>query len=580
VTDVGDLLTAAGNATADGFMQGIQVIVDAATGAYNLVVQIGGQVYRAVLDRVESIAESIYQVLTMVVDEIKKVLEYLEFLFEWGDIQRTKDVLKTMIKLYLADQISQIPVLKTQLDQQISYAETLIADWAGHPEWAGLDTSTPAAQASSAPVQSSPGAMLSYHYQNNAQQTTQLAADPVAPDGTGSDVGAVLEQEGQTLYDAAQRLIDLGGRLPSTPLPDLLTELAAIISEAVLESARNVLDAVLDLVTEAAQAMLKLLDAPIHIPVVSDLLNFFGVPDFSFLDLVCYLAAIPGTLLYKIITGAAPYPAGPETDALIAAPDFPALVALYSAAPQGAPPQVAAPHVAAAQIAAPRAAAASADPVPPPPTDAPRKDKASHCIGHFMAGACGLAATPIMVKEAQAAADNPLGKWTALLGIAAGAGQVAAGLVANTVVPYEQIRDKSWRDANYTFIAWRLWIKCCQGFFVIVKDGPNRVFPYSSVSPAEDKRLPWAWADAVDGILCLMPSFYHCSELAQLPAGLDRSVAIVDETSNIAGIFARISYATTLSIPPSPWRTASLVTMATTNGVSSALQLAEAFMVF
>ena len=46
-----------------------------------------------------------------------------------------------------------------------------------------------------------------------------------------------------------------------------------------------------------------------------------------------------------------------------------------------------------------------------------------------------------------------------------------------------------------------------------------------------------------------MPSFYHCSELAKLPAGLDRSVA-------------------------------SLATMATTNLVSSALQLAEAFMVF
>ena len=248
--------------------------------------------------------------------------------------------------------------------------------------------------------------MLSYHYQNNASDTTLRGpAPPGPPDQVPSDVAfAVLEREGDTLYAAIQRLLDLGGRITTMPLPAILTELVAILGEAVLESARNVLDAMFDLVADIAQSALDLLDAPIHIPVVSDVLNFFGVPDFSFLDVICWIGAIPATLMYKIIADAAPFPDTPETAALISVPDYPSLLAMFGATPQVTAPQVAAPH---AMMAVPRTQAA--DPSP--------GDIAIHFTGHFFSGVCALIVTPLQAVEIAGLPETVYGKLTGPLSV-------------------------------------------------------------------------------------------------------------------------------------------------------------------
>ena len=137
ISEAGDLLRAVGNAIEDGALEAFEVIKDTATGAWQLIVRIGGQQFQAVLDTLESVVESAYHVLCMIIDEIKKVLEFLEFLFEWRDMTRTKEVLKTMIKVFLSYQVGQIRAVGAALDQQILDAEAQLASWAGKSDWAG-----------------------------------------------------------------------------------------------------------------------------------------------------------------------------------------------------------------------------------------------------------------------------------------------------------------------------------------------------------------------------------------------------------------------------------------------------------
>ena len=301
--------SAVGNAIAEASLDAIDVVKVEGQEVWQLAVRIGGQPFQAVLDTIESVAESAYHVLSMIVDEIEKVLAFLEFLFEWKDITRTKDALKAMMSVYFTYAIDNIGTTHARLDQTLLAAEEALAAWADKPpSWAGISADTGAQMSSGTPDQSSPGSMLSYHYQNNAGDSSSSAAPPGDTPVPDDALATLFAAEGTVLYEAVEKLIDLGGRLTSMPLPDFLDQLLVIIGEATLDSARQILDAAFDLISGAAGLLQEVLEATIHIPVVSDVLNFFGVKDFSLLDVLCFVAAIPATLFYKVAFGSAPFP--------------------------------------------------------------------------------------------------------------------------------------------------------------------------------------------------------------------------------------------------------------------------------
>jgi hypothetical protein len=521
ISDVGDLLAAVANAIADATLDLFQVVES--SGAWQLLVRIGGQPFQAVLNTIESIAESAYHVLTMIVDDIKKVLEYLEFLFEWNDITRTKKVLKTMLTVFLSYGVDQIEAVRAGLDQQLLDAEAALAAWAGEPpSWAGLSSDTPAQMSGSAPEQSSPGAMLSYHYQNNADNTTSASdlsrevADP------SDDLAAVLEREGDTLYGAVENLIDLGGRLPSMQLPDILTELVAIIGEAVLESTRNILDAAFDVISDVAKMVVTVLDTPIHIPVVSDVLNFFGVPDFSILDIICWIGAIPATLLCKISTGRTPFPDDEQTAALIAVPDYPSLLAMFGAAPP-------------VLTASPRLAATAQD----------RTDQAKNASGsgHIVSAASSFVGGPLNFIEAQGPAGSRLSTvagGTALIGAG---GQGVAAYVVNKIVPIEPIRNPGMAATSDLIMITRVavkatgvvvpWVTNSQQFRMIYQLGPLQAWNWRGLI---------GYFDMATAVAALVPSIYHFIELAPLDETADKVIAQFDEFSTIMSVISRICY--------------------------------------
>jgi hypothetical protein len=68
---------------------------------------------------------------------------------------------------------------------------------------------------------------------------------------------------------------------------------------------------------------MEVLTATIDIPVISSLYKLISDDDLSILDVVCLVAAIPVTLVYKAVTGSTPFPKGDAfTDGLLNASSF------------------------------------------------------------------------------------------------------------------------------------------------------------------------------------------------------------------------------------------------------------------
>jgi hypothetical protein len=82
-------------------------------------------------------------------------------------------------------------------------------------------------------------------------------------------------------------------------------------------------------ISSLVETVVELLDTPIHIPVLSDILNEFGVPDFSFLDIACWIASVPANLLYKAVHGVTPFPDDAHTTFLIDTKDYATLLAAF-----------------------------------------------------------------------------------------------------------------------------------------------------------------------------------------------------------------------------------------------------------
>ena len=77
-------------------------------GAWEFVVKIGEAIYRCILEVVEDIVSAIRWVFDKIVKAIEDLIEFLQYLFEWDDLKRTKDVVKNVVLVALNHQVTEI----------------------------------------------------------------------------------------------------------------------------------------------------------------------------------------------------------------------------------------------------------------------------------------------------------------------------------------------------------------------------------------------------------------------------------------------------------------------------------------
>lgn len=172
--------------------------------------------------------------------------------------------------------------------------------------------------------------MLSNHYKSNASSLTVVESPP-ANDSVQQlfdDLLTAVEQEGQSLYEAYNRLKGLATNFTSMYTDDVLKQLVDILANVFLSGMKTVGDATLNILCDLASTAFDALNTNIHIPVISDILNALGVPDLSMLDLFCWIPAVAYTVTYKIAHDSAPF-SSTEADAIIGAESWDDLKALF-----------------------------------------------------------------------------------------------------------------------------------------------------------------------------------------------------------------------------------------------------------
>jgi sulfur relay (sulfurtransferase) DsrF/TusC family protein len=301
----------------------INTIKDAATNAWHFIVNIGDKVYGFIIDTAEKVAGALKSIWNKIVKGFEDLWEYLKFLFKWKDILLTRDVFKQTVKIFLHKIGEDIQIAKHQMDNAIDGAESVIREWANptttHPS---LDKNNTAINATlngkenNPSLHSAPSEMLKSHFVGNIKSSTiTQAASTAASDPTWAgltDLSDFMDREKATIDDLRQQIMALfvsnAAQQQNPDLETILKKIVADIAIAALDLFKMAADKILDFLTLLIYEAIDLLDAPIYIPILSDILkDLFNIELPSILDVLCLVAAVPTTIVYKAMNGHAPY---------------------------------------------------------------------------------------------------------------------------------------------------------------------------------------------------------------------------------------------------------------------------------
>ncbi|KAJ9425847.1 hypothetical protein QL093DRAFT_2575440 [Fusarium oxysporum] len=494
---------------------GVEKVVDfakeTATGLWQFIVSVGSDVYAAVLDTVDAVVGAVEWVFDQIKTGVNKVLRYLEFLFDWDDIRRTKQVTHNLVRYHLTEMVSDIKTAKGEFDECMDEAQKAVAEWSGIKDWSGLGDAAskpPSGQmVDTTTEQQTPSSqMMMGHLKNQVGQITTQGAmpEPSQVQGLVDDMIAALEAEGAVFLRTYEQLQDLAKGFTTLSLADILKRLVGILVEGVLGTTKVVVDAILDVLHRLAGTVFEILDTKIHIPIISEILRI--------------------TIIHKIATGEALFADNATTRSLIDAKDWASFSAVVNQPIRLASDEK---HTGNSHLGVSRDIG-----------------RTIHIVGHALAGFMTFPGTFVIFNEAvHPDPKNPYRIPSSILGIV-GAVALGAADYLSAAMPIDN-----------TFIS--ILRKVTAGVTVLFKcifSGPaQNYFNNKNLKflQAADTRKIAAVFDMVvvaPNFFCI---FYHFDEIREKPVSTDRTIAIVEETARMMTCFARVSY-TVAVLAPNP----------------------------
>jgi hypothetical protein len=312
-------------------------------------VQVSNTIYTAILDTVEVVSSAIEFVFKQIKVFFEDLVAWLGFVFNWSDIIRTHKVIKNVAKQYAWDAVDQIDALRAHLENGFGELRNFIDG----ESWDNADLPTDVigeiqnGKYNRVPAGNSPQSNWAAHHTNNGLRSASAATAGSLPgvDMSSSVMGLLetlqkaVKNEEQVLKSAvnqiqAQIVDDICNLSPIT----LIQKVLRILGGFVVDTAKNILLTLVDLMRSFMSGLLDLLDTPLEIPIISPMYKLItGGDELSCLDVICLIAAIPATLVYKIVTQEVPFPDNDSTRSLINASSFSQLRSLLSSTTLGAP---------------------------------------------------------------------------------------------------------------------------------------------------------------------------------------------------------------------------------------------------
>ncbi|GAB1201450.1 hypothetical protein APSETT445_000024 [Aspergillus pseudonomiae] len=547
----------------------VEVIWHEATQAWHFVVTIAGDIYRAILDTVEAVVAAVEWIFNAIKTAIKAIIQFIEFLFEWDDIKRTKNVLYNISKQFFQHQIDSIGDAKSTFNNKIESVEKSLNEWAD-VDWSPLgdSISKPASSSSKSNSQNqTPGSqLLVHHYKNNANSVSVVADSPFSGDINKdpaqkalNDLHSALSKEDKVISGFRDEIGEVAKQFATMTIEDAIKKIVAILVDGILASVEVVVDALLDLLQDLATAVVGMVDAKLHIPIISDILNAIGIPDISFLDLFTWVAAVCYTVVYKIAKGEPPFPDNKDVQSVIDASSWNDLINKLH-------PPATSSVASSALYAMPASGLASASAMTPSSKPTVLQD-VIFITGHSVSGICGVLGAFVNAAEAEfPTGDNPMSTPSAILGFIGAASEAVADIVS----PKDPLE-----EPIFSALSTATSVTTAVSKFVFSSYGQKRLSKLG-LPTAEDPRGMGAGINVLLVGVGAATTIKHFVELAKDPAGKDRSAAIVGEVSNLTSYISRISYALAVNDIEEDTRQVVIAVMTLSNLITAGLQIAEA----
>ncbi len=316
------------SAIVNGVRKVVHIVVQTAEDVVHQIIDDLGNLYTFVVDTVEKAISVVVGVLKTVVGDIVKAVEWLSYLFNWGDILTTKNELEQTLQTGFAN-------LKTWVTQQQGTGFKAIHSFFVDLEndITGLLGNTSLGTMQSQQVNgNNPQTLYGYKGAKSYTKSRWLPTKLKDNAGQGSSVslpgtslGSLADLLGE-FADTVAKTMSSSPNLKAIPsdLARVFTDFGLLITDpssfitrsfsdifklfvdiavSLVQLADAVVEAFLGLLGQFIDAILGLITTPISIPIISELWSLItGGSPLTILDVCSLMVAIPTTILSKIIS--------------------------------------------------------------------------------------------------------------------------------------------------------------------------------------------------------------------------------------------------------------------------------------
>lgn len=324
-----------------------EFVFSVAKGVLRFAVKIAGRWFHFVVKSISAALKLINWALHVLAIGLKKLIQWLGFIFDWDDIVETHKVFTNIARQTMKKLESELPALQKRMDSAFDRILRSVDSIGDHPvlppEYASASinqvvTQTIAESANSqgvnAALYSTGGSFACYQLLHGG-----ILNGPAPGYGTGPEALKAFVQD--TLIPTMEAIADEIATVARTLIRDYeagtLTfgEIVKLLSKTLVETVVEALKTIADGLFAVAETLLALLDdslfGEIHIPLLTPLYELVsGGSEMSLVDGLSLLAAIPTTIFYKVVAGEAPFADGDF--GLAGANSFDEIIAIFAGA--------------------------------------------------------------------------------------------------------------------------------------------------------------------------------------------------------------------------------------------------------
>ncbi|KAG5651141.1 hypothetical protein H0H81_009733 [Sphagnurus paluster] len=276
---------------------------------WHFVVHIAGEVWAFVLDTVAEVFKGITWLLKKIGAALKKIWDWLSYIFNIEDIKATARSLRTLFDASLIYAEAFVKSGVKPVEDWADGLEAKITQALGVQLPSGIvdQKQRPKDHTTSKLGDVNAAANVTFYYLEQGQHVGGFSFTPSGPISTlyQDIILPILQELQKDIPIILSRLLNLFSDSKGAAIKDVM-EIVATVVHALVQSLKKLVVGFIKLGGDLIHMINEVVHTPFsHFPIIGPLLKLFGF-DATILDIVIYVLAVPVTIFAKIVTNERP----------------------------------------------------------------------------------------------------------------------------------------------------------------------------------------------------------------------------------------------------------------------------------